>query len=110
MIAWIKQLIEQWEGKYPLGVSRSPEWPKTEREFKAAGNDSCIVCETKEDIEIHHVLVFHLNPADELNWKNLRTLCREHHFEFGHLRSWKSWNVNVVEDSATWNKKILTRP
>jgi hypothetical protein len=46
----------------------------------------------------------------ELDRANLITLCRDHHFWFGHLGSWSSWNANVREDAAIWRAKIANRP
>lgn len=89
--------------------SRSGQWPKVRKEHLLI-EPGCAVCGKKDDVEVHHVLPFHKEPALELDPDNLITLCRDHHFFVGHLLSWKSWNVDVRKDSKAWRKKIEERP
>lgn len=91
------------------GVPRSPHWPAVRAAFLKTSPE-CAVCGGKNDLEAHHVLPFHLHRDKELDPANLIALCREHHFTFGHLCSWSSYNPHVREDAAIWRKKIKERP
>jgi 5-methylcytosine-specific restriction protein A len=109
MISWLKNLFSNRN----FGAVRSPKWPEVEKDFKIL-HPLCEVCGTKgtllNQINIHHCVPFHKDISKELDFDNLWTLCRQHHFLFGHLMSWKSWNVNVREDSANFRNKITNRP
>ena len=59
----------------------------------------CQACDSSNNLEVHHIEPFQVNPERELDPLNLITLCRTCHLVFGHLMSFKSWNTNVVEDS-----------
>ena len=87
---------------------RSPEWPRVEKEHLKL-EPVCQVCSTKDNLEVHHVEPFHLYPEKELDPKNLITLCRPHHFLFGHLCGWSKVNVNCRDDCALWMGKIKAR-
>ncbi len=92
-----------------LGAARSSQWPAVERAHLAE-HPECAVCGSKEQLNVHHVVPFHVRPDLELERSNLITLCRNHHFWWGHLGSWRSWNPDVREDAAIWRKKIEGRP
>jgi 5-methylcytosine-specific restriction endonuclease McrA len=102
-------IIDHIQGKSPWGVSRSPKWDETRKTF-LCDHPECAVCNTRKGLEVHHELPFHIAPALELDPTNLITLCRDHHFLFGHLLDWKSFNETVKLDARTWNSKILERP
>lgn len=91
------------------GVSRSSQWGKVRKNFLLL-NPTCSVCNSRKGLNIHHREPFHLHPEKELDPSNLITLCRTHHFTFGHLENWKSYNVSIGEDASEWNKKIKERP
>ena len=84
-----------------LGHKRSSKWPKTRKEY-LAGHAYCEACGVRVLLNVHHIRPFHLWPELELEPSNLMTLCetRSHncHFLFGHLLSWKSFNLKVIED------------
>ena len=110
MIALLKRVIEKATGVIPLDAPRrSSGWAKVERQ-KLASSPTCAVCDTDEDLNVHHIRPFYLFPELELELSNLITLCRDHHFLFGHLGSWKSYNIDVVSDAKAWNDKIKGRP
>jgi 5-methylcytosine-specific restriction endonuclease McrA len=88
---------------------RSPQWPAVEKAFLKY-NPTCAVCKTKSNLNVHHKQPFHLAPRLELDPSNLITLCRPHHLLVGHLEDWKSYNVDVEKDAATWLEKISKRP
>lgn len=107
---WIKDLFC---GK-PLGGSlRSPRWREV-RNTHIKNNPLCIVCGRKGTLlrpnEAHHIIPFTQNPALELDPQNLVTVCREDHLIFAHLRSFKSWNKDIVSDAKIWYNKFITRP
>ena len=93
--------------------SRSPEWRSVRKAFLAE-NPFCAICNLKSSflkpLEVHHCVPFHLDRSLELSKSNLITLCREHHYEWGHLFSWRSFNKNVREDIEKMQEKIKTRP
>jgi 5-methylcytosine-specific restriction enzyme A len=92
-----------------MGVPRSPKWEEVRKAF-VKEHPTCAVCGSKKDLNCHHKLPFHINPALELDPTNLITLCRDHHFLFGHFLNWKSFNKDVEADSTLWTTKIENRP
>ncbi len=88
---------------------RSPGWRKVERAAVEA-HPCCSACGGKKDLQVHHVLPFHLHPDLELEPSNLIVLCRVHHLWVGHLGDWKSWNAEVRADAAAFLKKVGVRP
>ena len=92
---------------------RSPEWPTVRKHFLES-HPTCEACGEGADaeLEVHHVVPYHMDPSKELCPDNLITLCNkhEHHILFGHLQDFKSFNKTVREDAATWLKKIKNRP
>lgn len=103
------------EGKAEIGQTRSGRWPKV-RADHLKSFPTCAVCGGTRKIEVHHVRPFHLHPELELDPTNLITLCESGddgancHLHYGHLGNFKSFNVDVIEDSRTWAKKIEGRP
>lgn len=70
-----------------------------------------MACGSCKKPEVHHIVPVHLNPDLELDPENLITLCDKYcHFIFGHLMDYKSWNVDVVGDSAEYLQKIQNKP
>ena len=103
----IQFLKDKWRGN--LGGLRSPDW-RVIRNSYLARNPYCEVCGTTKSLNCHHCLPFHIRPDLELNYDNLITLCSDHHFLFGHLMNWKSFNPAVKQDTAFWQDKIKKRP
>lgn len=87
---------------------RSSGWGKARDEHVLAF-PACAVCWATDLVEVHHVRPYYLFPELELDPKNLMTLCRVHHFWWGHLGDWSAWNPSVREDAETWREKIRTR-
>jgi len=102
-------IIDHILGKSPWGVKRSPKWEEVRKIF-LCDHPECAVCHVRKKLNVHHIKPFHLFPALELVVTNLITLCRDHHFLFGHLLSWKSYNEDAVTDAHDWSDKINTRP
>ena len=112
LVGWLKNILSSISpsGRARLqGASRSSKWPSVEKAFLKL-NPECKVCGTKQNQNVHHISPFHLDPAKELSLQNLITLCRPHHFLFGHFMNWSSFNSDVRVDSANWNTKIKGRP
>ena len=93
-----------------LGNPRSPKWPAVRRRHLAQF-PTCCVCGTTKAREVHHIEAFHANPARELDPLNLMTLCRPHHWLFGHFcdGTWRAFNKWVRSDTALWAHKIRTK-
>ena len=106
---FIQFFIDWWRGDGLLGAQRSSQWQRIRREYHDQ-NPLCAVCNTRKKIEIHHKHPFHLNPELELDKNNLISLCKEHHFWFGHLGSYQSFNEEVEKDAVLFSAKIRSRP
>lgn len=101
--------------KEPEGSKRSGKWPTVRKAF-LKNNPTCAVCGGKVKVEVHHIRPFHLHPELELDPTNFITLCENKkdgvncHLLFGHLGSFKSFNVDVKANAGEWAKKIVDRP
>lgn len=97
------------------GCKRSVEWPKV-RAAHLVKEPTCNLCGGADKVEVHHIRPFHIHPELELDPMNLITLCEANkegfdcHLAFGHLGSFKSWNISAVADCATWSSKLHNRP
>ena len=85
-------------GEY-WGASRSSKWPAVRRNF-VKSNPYCAACGTTRELEVHHVVPFHIEPARELDIENLMTLCNDCHLYIGHLKDWTSYNLHARQDAA----------
>jgi len=98
-----------------LGNKRSSKWPSVKKVWLKE-NKTCVVCGGKTKLNVHHKKPFYLFPELELDPTNLITLCEAGkrgvncHCHFGHIGDWKSYNLNVEEDSLAWRKKFKERP
>lgn len=101
MFRWLKNKVSDY--------SRSPKWSSVRKEH-LIHEPYCRACGRKKDLEVHHIVPYHIKPEDELNPSNLITLCSSCHLLFGHLMDYKSWNTNVVEDCNHFSSKIKNRP
>jgi len=88
---------------------RSPRWGAVRAKY-IKEHPECSACGDKDELEIHHVKPYHEDRSLELEPDNLITLCRDCHFYFGHLKSWRSWNVTVREDAVSFRKRVEERP
>ena len=89
---------------------RSSGWSKVRKEHLKL-HHCCAACGKKDKLEVHHKLPVHKYPELELNPANLVTLCADPcHIMFGHLKYWKSWNVDVQKDCDAYYKKLKARP
>ena len=97
--------IEMW-----LGQPRSPGW-RSVRFKHLTQFPTCAACGREKNLEVHHVVPFHMNRDKELDPSNLLTLCGDTcHLAFGHLFDWSSHNPSVREDASAWLAKVRCRP
>jgi len=99
------------------GIHRSAEWPKVEK-LHLQAQPKCVCCTPEmrpnAGVQVHHIFPFHYcialgRPDLELDLRNLVTLCEDeagkpgenHHLLVGHLDSFQSSNLNVVEDATS---------
>jgi 5-methylcytosine-specific restriction protein A len=91
-------------------AKRSPKW-STVRKKHIEANPCCIACGKSKKLEVHHIKPVHLYPELELDPSNIVTLCADPcHITFGHFMDFKSWNKDVVADSAAYLNKVLNKP
>ncbi len=91
------------------GAKRSGKWPTVEKHFREA-NPTCAACGSKNRLNVHHILPFHIHSELELDNSNLITMCmdfgKECHLRLAHCGSFKTYNPNIKEDA----KKALANP
>lgn len=86
------------------GSKRSGQWPTVRKHYLAV-HPTCEACGARTDLNVHHVMPFHLDPSKELDPANLITLCRGCHLRIGHACdsdgrvNWSCSNPNVREDA-----------
>jgi 5-methylcytosine-specific restriction enzyme A len=92
------------------GAARSGKWPAFERDVLKV-HTSCAACGGCEQLQVHHILPFHLWPEGELDGRNVVVLCNKHgcHFGFGHDYDWLAYNPNVVADAAHQLQRVQHR-
>lgn len=104
-IAWIAAV----EAHDPAAsAARSSQWPKV-RAAHLVKEPACVACGASGkgvDLEVHHVVPFHVDRAKELDPTNLITLCRsggklgcDCHLTFGHVGSFHRYNPDVRRDA-----------
>lgn len=74
-------------------ADRSSLWPAA-RALHLVLEPQCAGCGSEKKLEVHHVMPFVQNPAQELEQTNMITLCRAHgtgcHWYLGHGgKNWK---------------------
>lgn len=88
---------------HPPEPSRHKHWPKV----RLVHLQKCPVCEAcgqRDNINVHHIIPFHLDPSKELDPANLITLCTDGpgnlncHLVFGHGGDYRCYNPKVKED------------
>lgn len=105
-------ILDRDYGKAVSGQPRDPRWTLV-RDAHLRHFPTCAACGRTENLEVHHIRPFALNPELEIEPDNLITLCNDGcHLKIGHLGDWKRENPNVVEDAANALEEVrrLTRP
>ena len=108
MIGHLKDVLK---GKAPIFNKRSSKWPTVRKHFLET-NISCSACGWTQDLEVHHIIPFHVDPSLELNPSNFIVLCDKLgkdncHLAIGHLGNFKQENPMVKEDAAENLSKSL---
>lgn len=93
---------------------RSGKW-RAVREAHLKKEPFCRWCGSVKDLQVHHIVPFHINGADELIDSNLITLCEtmgiEDHLQHGHLGNWKNFNPDIrAQAKATGPKLTIHEP
>lgn len=81
-----------------LAMARSTHWNRVRAEHLRT-HGACEACGRTDELNVHHVVPFHIDPALELDPANLITLC-EHaswncHLQLGHGGNWTRWRKDV---------------
>jgi hypothetical protein len=90
----------------------NPKWEKLRRKHLKEHN-RCAACDTRRNLEAHHIRPTQWYKELTLDPSNLITLCTKpanHHLSEGHLMDFKSYNENVVADCAWMLKRQKHRP
>jgi hypothetical protein len=87
------------------GVLRSSGWGRVRANW-IKNNPKCLACGTIHNLDVHHIKPYHLFPELELDTANLVTLCRTHHYQIGHFKDWRKYNIDVVVDSILFFQRI----
>lgn len=69
----------------------------------------CQCCGRNNNLEVHHVIPWHIKPELRYESSNLITLCRECHFRFAHHSNWSDCNPSIREDCARFNQRFIVR-
>lgn len=90
--------------------SRSPDWATVRRKHLDK-NPKCAACGGSQQLEVHHLLPFHLYPELELVPENLLTLCERRgcHLRIGHSFNWSAYNAHCIADAALQLDRIQYR-
>jgi 5-methylcytosine-specific restriction protein A len=98
--------------KRAFGNKRSPQWGGVRKAFLKT-HGSCVACGSKDHLEVHHIVPFHMVPSKELQQSNLVTLCQSKshndHLIFGHLLDFHAMNVKVVTDAKNYHTEVAKR-
>lgn len=82
---------------------RSSHWDELRDAFLKR-NGTCAACRNTKNLNVHHIVPFHLDPTKELEESNLITLCMsiDHHchLHIGHGDSFRAYNPHVKSDAA----------
>jgi 5-methylcytosine-specific restriction protein A len=80
---------------------RSPKWHALEKRFLRV-HPTCAACGGRTLLQAHHVVPFHVDKYQELDWSNLIALCmglRLCHLRTGHNGNWRDFNPSVRVDA-----------
>jgi len=109
--AGMTSIKQRLQGKIPKGTKRSSKW-RTVRKHFLRSNPRCVVCESRNKLEVHHIIPFHVDPSLELNSNNLMVLCENKkygincHLLVGHRGNYRKFNSYCKVDADIWNRKI----
>lgn len=105
MIQWLSSLFSKDDPGLMTGKPRSPQWRHFRERFLTV-NCLCEGCGTGANLEAHHLIPYSQEPDLELEWSNLLAMCRECHFQIGHLRDWGLVNPHAREDAKVYRERF----
>jgi 5-methylcytosine-specific restriction endonuclease McrA len=88
-----------------IGKGRSGAWKRI-RAYFLTKEPECQWCLKTYDLDVHHIVPYHINPELELKLTNLITLCRNCHFEHGHMRNWSKYDIEIRKKCNKNQEKI----
>lgn len=102
------------EAAKTAGQSRHSQWPKV-RAAWLKEHPACAACgnRAKADVQVHHLIPFHVAPKRELDPTNLITLCERGpcgincHLQIGHSGSWQTHNPKCLDDVERFRRQVL---
>lgn len=71
------------------------QWRQTRNEF-IRWEPICQMCARDKNLQVHHILPWHLRPDLRYEHQNLVTLCADCHLRFGHYNNWKDYNIEIL--------------
>lgn len=101
MIGWLLRSLRRPKDE----IDRSPRWASVRAKF-LEDNPCCEACGGVKNLEVHHVIPYHVDPSKELDRSNLQVLCglpRNCHWNVGHGFDWQAWRP----DSRALAKQML---
>lgn len=83
------------EGKGAAEMLHSEwQWRKTARLYMV-DHKVCELCAEDSELQVHHVVPWHISAELRFVLSNLVCLCQPCHFRFGHWRRWKDSNPEI---------------
>ena len=90
------------------GTPRSSEWRRVRDKF-VENHPDCVVCGSRKNIQVHHVIPFCVDPSKELEVSNLATMCSRCHLLIGHGGWFQRYNANFWHTVATMKTVVKNR-
>jgi len=87
MLGWLRKQTDDLFG-------RSGQWARVRREHLEQ-EPACIACGRDDELEVHHVVPYHIDKALECAPANLCSMCHECHLSIAHAYNWKTWRPDV---------------
>lgn len=83
-------------------TGRSALWPRVSHAFLAK-NPFCAACGGQKNLNVHHMVPFHLDSSKELDTGNFIVLCmdigKHCHLMLGHGNNFKAFNPKIKHDA-----------
>lgn len=70
----------------------------------------CAGCGGHDELQVHHIVPFHISPELELVPRNLITLCMGYydcHLKLGHGGSFRCYNPDIVRDVKIYRESSI---
>lgn len=100
MLGWLKQRTDDLFG-------RGGCWARTRKEHLER-EPACAACGRTKDLQVHHIVPYHVDRSRECDPANLVTVCADPcHLVFGHFLDFRKSNPNVREDCRRYREAII---